>query len=154
MVEEKIIQDILEEPLKEKGFSLVLVKKHIQDGALTLEIILDREEAISLDDIIEMSNFIGELLDKKNIGDEAYTLDVSSLGVEKPIPIEKLKEKVGSYVHLTLNKSYKGFDELEGTLLESPKEKEIVLSFNQKGQIKKASLNLNDIQKARYAVKF
>ena len=46
------------------------------DGENTLTIILDRDEIISLNEVVMATRIINPILDKLNIIDESYTLDV------------------------------------------------------------------------------
>lgn len=154
MIEEKVIQEWISPLLEEMNYTLISIKKSVAKNEVTLQIVVDKEEPISIDDIVEVSEKIGELLDEKDVGDTSYTLDVSSLGIEKPIALSSLKKKVGAYVHLTLKEPYKGYQELEGSLEEAAQEDVIAIKVNFKGQIKIVSIPLSHIEGARYAVKF
>ena len=116
MAEEKI-KNLLQGPLAEIGYELVSVKIS-QGKEKSLNVVVDRVEPISLDDIVFVSSLVSEILDKEDPIEGAYTLDVSSLGAEKPIALEKLHLYQGHYVSLHLSTPYKGENILEGTLSE------------------------------------
>lgn len=153
MEEEKKVREILEAPLKEKGFDLCSVSYHQSKEGPKLEVVVDRVDPIGLDDIVALSESISSLLDASDPIEGAYTLDVSSLGAEKPIALEKLPLYLGKYVALHLSHPYQGENNLEGTL-ESVDGESVSLSYSQKGRRKVASFPRADVDKARLAIKF
>lgn len=152
MKEEEIIVSLLQEPLKKLGYDLVEVR--LKGGKeKTLSIVVDRVEPISLDDIVNVSEAVSALLDEADPIESAYTLDISSLGAEKPIALEKLGEYVGRYVNLHLSNPYQGENILEGTI-ESIDEEILVLKLVIKGKAKNVELKRSNIDKARLAIQF
>lgn len=153
MEEENKVTSLLEQPLKEKGFDLSSVHYHNSSEGMKLEVVVDRVEPIGLEDIVALSGFISDLLDAQDPIKGSYTLDVSSLGAEKPIALGKLGLYVGKYVNLHLSHPYKGENILEGTL-EKIEEGQLTLSFLRKGKKNEASFPVSDVDKARLAIKF
>lgn len=153
MKETDAVKDMLEPILAKEGYSLASISLSKEEGELTLHVFVDRDEPISLDDIVKVSNIINPILDENDPIKQSYTLDVSSLGAEKPIKLETLEKYVGSYINLHLSHPYKGENILEGDLLET-KEEEITLGIRDKSKIKKVILKRADIDKARLAIKF
>lgn len=153
MKETDAVKDMLEPILAKEGYSLASISLSKEEGELTLHVFVDRDEPISLDDIVKVSNIINPILDENDPIKQSYTLDVSSLGAEKPIKLEALEKYVGSYINLHLSHPYKGENTLEGDLLET-KEEEITLGIRDKSKIKKVILKRADIDKARLAIKF
>ena len=153
MEEENKIASLLEQPLKEKGFDLYSLLYHNTSEGMKLEVVVDRVEPIGLEDIVSLSGFISDLLDKSDPIQGAYTLDVSSLGAEKPIALDKLHLYLGKYVNLHLSHPYKGENILEGTL-DKIEEGIVILSYRAKGKLVEAAFPQKDIDKARLAIKF
>ncbi len=147
------LRKIVEEELGKLGYRLHSLRlTHGKDGSL-LRIEIDREEPISLEDIVEASEALGRAFDEKDPIEGAYTLDVSSLGAEKPIPVEELPKKAGAYVLLSLLHPVDGENELEGTLL--PMEGDsLLLEWNRKGRKKRSEIPLSEVREARHAIKF
>lgn len=147
------LKDIAEEALGKLGYRLHSLRlSHGKEGSL-LRIEIDREEPISLEDIVEASEALGAALDEKDPIEGAYTLDVSSLGAEKPIPVEDLPNKAGAYVLLSLLHPVDGENELEGTLLPSEGDS-LLLEWNRKGRKKRSAIPLSEVREARHAIKF
>ena len=151
MEELEQVKSIISEEIAKKGFDLYSFKYLAKKK--TLEIVVDRVEPINLDDITGISNIISELLDIHDFTEDAYTLDVSSLGVEKPISLEKLDQYVGKYVNLHLSNPYKGLNTIEGNL-DLVDENNVVVSYKDKTRVIKCELTRKDIDKARLAIKF
>ena len=143
------IKQLINNLLKEDNYQLYSLKFRNS----ILEVVIDSNHSIGLNDIVEVSNKISTLLDTNDFTNSAYTLDVCSLGAEKPINIDKLNNYIGEYVALHLSNPYKGENDLEGTILEI-KEEILILSYRVKTRSLKASIPLKDIQKARLAIKF
>ena len=108
------VQEGLKEKLNEIGYDLYSFK--FLAKTRMLEVIVDRDEEINLDDITCVSEVISTYLDEHDFTDNPYTLDVSSLGVEKPISVEKLDKYVGKYINIHLSHPYQGENILEGNL--------------------------------------
>ncbi len=153
MEEENKIASLLQQPLKEKGFDLYSVVYHNSSEGMKLEVVVDRVEPIGLEDIVSLSGFISDILDESDPIQGAYTLDVSSLGAEKPIALDKLPLYIGKYVNLHLSHPYKGENILEGTL-EKIEEGNLTLSYRAKGKLVQATFPEKDVDKARLAIKF
>ncbi len=153
MEEENKIASLLQQPLKEKGFDLYSVVYHNSSEGMKLEVVVDRVEPIGLEDIVSLSGFISDLLDESDPIQGAYTLDVSSLGAEKPIALDKLPLYIGKYVNLHLSHPYKGENILEGTL-EKIEEGNLTLFYRAKGKLVQATFPEKDVDKARLAIKF
>ena len=141
----------IEETISPLGYSIYQIKYHVVEKEKLLSIIVDHEEDIDLNRISEVSDIISAKLDELDPIEEAYTLDVSSLGAEKPIDIDKLEKYVGRKVNLHLSHPYQGENYLEGILKEVD-EKEVILHVQVKAKMKDIILNRLHIDKARLAV--
>ena len=66
MEEEKRAIKALEGPLKEKGYTLYEVKFRQSKEGPKLEVIVDRDDPISLEDIVSLSDFVSRALDEED----------------------------------------------------------------------------------------
>ncbi len=153
MKEESEIFEALKPPLADIGYELIEVTLRGPSGAQTLSIVVDAPRPISLEDIVMVSEKVSTLLDELDPIEDPYTLDVSSLGAEKPIKLERLDEYVGSYVNLHLSHPYKGENVLEGTLI-AITEDTLTLRLRVKTKTVDVPLARNTIDKARLAIEF
>lgn len=150
---EKKVTALLEQPVAELGYEVAKVNLRSSKQGLTLEIFIDRDEPISLDDIVKVSEKINEVLDANDPISAPYTLDVSSLGAEKPIKVERLSHYVGKYVNVHITQPINGMNIIEGELAECDEEK-TVITYREKTRVKKVEIPTKDIDKARLAIKF
>ena len=147
--EKKIFDDLL--PLvAELGYELKEVRLS-GTKSKTLSVVVDRVDPISLEDIVLVSEKVSAYLDEADPIKDAYTLDVSSLGAEKPIELPRLSEYVGRYVNLHLSHPFKGENVLEGTLL-SCDEENLTLRIKDKSLRKDIGLPRKDVDRARLAI--
>jgi len=71
--------------LEEMGLELVEVQYRREQSGWVLRLIIDREDGVTLDDCTSVSREISQLLDIEDIIDQAYTLEVSSPGLDRPL---------------------------------------------------------------------
>ena len=149
----ELIKSIIEPRLNELGYELYSLKNRREGKDIILEVIVDRVSPINMDDILNVTNEINTLLDEKDPIEEAYVLDISSLGAEKPLKVENLKDYIGSYIHLHMINPVDGYNIIEGEL-ESVDENTLSLSYKVKTRVKHLSCELKNIYKIRLAIKF
>lgn len=145
------VKSLITKRLDEIGYELYSLRYIAKTK--TLEVVVDRVDPINLDDITNVSNEISLILDLHDFTEDSYTLDVSSLGVEKPIDINKLDLYVGKYVNVHLSNPYKGLNTIEGNLV-STDENNVQIVYKNKTRDVKCDINKKDIDKARLAIKF
>ena len=119
----------------------------------TLSLVVDREQDIDMEAIVSITNVLNSYLDELNPFEKAYTLDVSSLGAEKPLKVEKLNAYVGKYVHVHLINPIKGENIYEGDLT-SVNTDTIVITYRNKTRSISLEINKENISKIRLAIKF
>lgn len=72
------IRKLLEKDVEASGVSIDSIKLERENNNLYLKIVIDRDEIIDIDKCVEVTNIINPLLDKADLIDESYTLDVST----------------------------------------------------------------------------
>jgi len=75
----------LEPELAEQGFELVEAEFEQQGSRRILRLYIDRDGGVTLDDCAAASQFVGALLDAKELVDGAYVLEMSSPGIDRPV---------------------------------------------------------------------
>ena len=153
MLDLELIKGEITKLLSNEGYELTDFgfEKMGNDAILSIEI--DREASITMDDIVEVSGKISDLLDAIDKSSDAYMLDISSSGIEKKIKLEDLKNRINEYVSLELIEPVKGATEIAGTIVDANDE-EITVTYFLKGAPKKSVINLKNISIARKAIKF
>ena len=148
-MELKELEKLVEKTLLESGYELVSLSMTNK----TLSIVVDRVSPIDMEAIVEVTHVLNQLLDEVDPIEGEYTLDVSSLGAEKPLKVEKLADYINSYVNVHLINPINGENIYEGDLV-SVSEDNIQLSFRQKTRIKTVDIQKSNISKIRLAIKF
>ncbi|MCR5506149.1 MAG: ribosome maturation factor RimP [Bacilli bacterium] len=147
------LTNLIKEKLTSINYELVNLSIKKEKGDSVLSIIVDRVEPIDMEAIVEVSNVLNAYLDELDPFDNPYTLDVSSLGAEKPLKIEELGAYVNRYVHIHLINPIEGENIYEGNL-DSVNEDSIKLSYKIKTRNKVVDIKKENISKARLAIKF
>ncbi|MCW2277899.1 ribosome maturation factor RimP [Heliophilum fasciatum] len=99
---EQQVSEWLQPILDELGLELVDVEWLKEGGAWYLRIFVDKEEGIDLDDCQEVSRRLDEILEREDPVPQAYSLEVSSPGIERPLKKDRDFERfAGSAVRIT-----------------------------------------------------
>ena len=147
------LETLLKEKLLTLGFELYSLNLNVTKGEKTLSIVVDRVEPIDMDTIVNLSHQLNEYIDEIDPIEEGYTLDISSLGVEKPLKIEDLDKYVDRYINVHIINPINGENIYEGTLTEV-NENNIIVSYRQKTRVKTVDIAKSNISKIRLAIKF
>ncbi|MCL6457498.1 MAG: ribosome maturation factor RimP [Gorillibacterium sp.] len=113
-----IIEAITLQFLEENGFELVDVE-YVKEGRnYFLRVYVDKEGGIDIDDCSRVSEYISTVLDENDPITEAYFLEVSSPGAERPLkkPQDYVKAE-GKQVLVTTHEPVDGLKEFEGKLV-------------------------------------
>ena len=131
--------------------------EYVKEGkSWFLRIYADKPGRIEIDDCAAISEQISEHLDsiKPDPFPEAYFLEVSSPGAERPLKTDQaLREAVGEYVHLDYYAPQHGAKSHEGTL-EAVTDDKVTLTVQIKTVKKQLEIERQAIAKARLAIKF
>ena len=140
------IKEELNRYITEKGLKLFEVTYQKKDSTLT--VLLD--EKLKMDELEEISNDLSSFLDGyADEFEDNYFLDVSTVGVERPIRNEdELKEAIGEYIYVKTKEN-----EYYGTL-SSYNNGVMNLKIKDKTREKDVSVEYQKAKKVRYAVRF
>lgn len=98
MAEEKKIRELAESLLTDKTHFLVAVEISTTGGrGRKVRILMDGDEGISIDDCVALSRALGEQIEEKGLmDDDAYTLEVSSPGLDHPLEsVRQYRKNIG-----------------------------------------------------------
>jgi ribosome maturation factor RimP len=95
---------LLEPVVAAAGFDLEDVELRSVGRRTLVRVLVDGENGITLDDIATVSQAVSDSLDADDpLGDEPYTLEVSSPGVDRPLTLPRhWRRNVGRLVAVTL----------------------------------------------------
>jgi ribosome maturation factor RimP len=80
-----VLRHAIEPLLLTEGMSLVDLEWHRRGRHWVLTLFIDKEGGVSLDDCAHISRQVGAHIEVDNLIDHAYTLEVSSPGLDRPL---------------------------------------------------------------------
>lgn len=154
MIDKRMVIQLAEEKLASSGNYLVDVE--IQPGNVII-VEIDNDEAVCIDDCVELSRFIEEHLDRDS---EDFELEVGSAGITSPFKILRQYQKnIGKEVEVLLASGMK----LTG-ILKSADENGIVLTVEKQVKPEGAKRKItveedlaytyNEIKSTKYLIRF
>ncbi|MCG7419906.1 ribosome maturation factor RimP [Macrococcoides goetzii] len=146
------VEEIVTPIVESLGFELVDVE-YVKEGPdYYLRIAIDKPGGIDIADCALASEHISEVMDKEDPITEAYFMDVSSPGAERPLKKEKDYENaVGNNIYVKLYEPIAGDKEWIG-ILEQYNEEFITINAKIKTRTKTIEIDRKKIAKIRRAV--
>ena len=142
------IEEDFKKIVEELGYELVYVEYVKEGPEWYLRYFIDSPNGIDINDCEKVSRYVETILDEKEYITGQYILEVSSLGLERPLRNEKdYKDFIGSLIEVHLFKGIEKKKHLRG-ILKSYDEK-LVLEVNgkfieiEKENISKANLTID-----------
>ncbi len=115
---EKKVEELVLPIMEENGFELVDIEFVKEGPNWYLRIFADKEGGITIDDCEVISKALAQRLDEKDPIEQAYILEVSSPGIDRPLKKEEdFVRFAGEIVDVKLYKPYEGKKEHQGQLL-------------------------------------
>lgn len=144
------VEDLVQPYLSSNGFELVDIEYVKEGGNFFLRIFVDKEGGIDIDDCGRISEYVSEQLDKNDPITDAYFLEVSSPGAERPLKKqEDVRKAIGKNVFLTTYEPISGAKEFEGLLLAFDGENAVVRTGK-----KEYTIPYTKVASARLAIVF
>jgi ribosome maturation factor RimP len=112
-----LVYKLVEPVVMKNGMELVDVEFVKEGSNQYLRLFLDKDGGVNLDDCEQISKIASELLDKEDPIKQAYFLEVSSPGVDRPLKKEKDFQKYQGYqVMVKTYSPFEGKKKLRGKL--------------------------------------
>lgn len=137
-------------------FDLVDIEFVKEGKSWYLRVYIDKPGGVTIEDCAEASDQISEKLDSLDPDPfpEAYFLEVSSPGAERPIKTsDDWQRAVGQYIHISLYASVDGQKVFEGTL-DDYSGTDLTLTYMAKTRKISKQFDVKQIGFARFAIKF
>lgn len=113
------MQSILASAVEAAGYELVGSELHRKGRYSVLRVYIDKEGGVTADDCAKASRQIGAVLDVENPITSAYSLEVSSPGLDRPLYTrEQYQRFVGQVIKLRLRVPQNAQRQFSGILLE------------------------------------
>jgi ribosome maturation factor RimP len=126
---EQQVEALVAPAIAEQGLELVDIE-YVKEGAYWyLRLYIDKDTGVDIDDCSNVSHLVSGILDKKDPISQAYMLEVSSPGLERPLKKEAdFHRFAGKLVRVLTKQPYQGYQEFTGYLVELIND-EIVLEY-------------------------
>jgi ribosome maturation factor RimP len=90
------------------GFELADISAPVVGGRLTLRLFVHSPNGVTLDDCARISRSVSEKLDMDDPIESRYTLEVSSLGLDRPlVTVKDYQRRIGETVKLAFSENGK-----------------------------------------------
>lgn len=123
-------------------------------GARILRIIATKEPYMTIDDSSELNRLISDELDRVDLIQEQYYLEVASEGLEKELKTDQDMEKaLGKYICIKTYEKIEGKKEIYGDLISYDNDR-VVINADMKGISRQTEIERSKINLIRTAVKF
>ncbi|AXX64380.1 MAG: ribosome maturation factor RimP [Lactobacillus sp.] len=147
----------LAQPLLEShGFYLVDIEYVKEGPSWYLRLYIDKPGGIDIEECALINQELSDKLDatEPDLIDNAYFLEVSSPGAERPLKTESdLKMAIGQYIHVSLYQKQNNQKIFEGTLLDYDAEY-LNLEYKNKTRRQKIKILRKNIAAMRLAIEF
>ncbi len=90
----EVVAQLLEKTVNDMGFSLYDVEYQKEQGAWVLTLFIDKEGGVDIDDCEAVSRAVEPILDEKDPIADSYFLSVSSIGLDRPLKLDKDFERM------------------------------------------------------------
>ncbi len=135
---ETTVLDLCEKTAEEQGVYVVDVTSKKENSQRILRIFIDKEGGVGLDDCETFSRAIEPILDEKDPIKEAYSLEVSSPGVDRKLTEDReFNYYIGRKVSVKLYKGVDGKKEFDGILTEYNSGTAVIETEEEKISVKK-----------------
>jgi len=104
--------------VNQSGAELIDIIYRREAGTMVLRLIVDKPGGITLDELTAINRHVGDDLDKSNVVSDAYTLEVSSPGLDRALKTRKDYERaMGRTVRVHTYGPVDGMSEFIGSLV-------------------------------------
>ncbi|MBM3252907.1 MAG: ribosome maturation factor RimP [Candidatus Omnitrophica bacterium] len=148
---EKKLKELIEPFLSQREVELVEFSFRRRAGTLSLTLLVDRPEGITINECAEINEELSRLLDREVLIEEHYILEVSSPGLDRSLINDAdFKRVLNKLVRIVTSKSISGVNVVVGTLKEfNVEEIKIILEDGQELIIPR-----NIIARAKLEIRF
>jgi len=150
------VHDLIVPILDQNHFELVDIEFVKEGSSWYLRVFIDKPNGIDLEDCALVNDALSEKLDSIDPDPipQAYFLDVSSPGAERPLKKEAdFQKALGEYIHISLYQAVDGEKIYQG-ILKALDQETLTLAIKIKTRQKEVTFNRKEIAKARLAIEF
>ena len=111
------IQHIVSPLLEQDGYEFVELEYRRENTGWVVRLFVDKDGGITIDDCTHISRRVGDVLEVKDIIPTAYTLEISSPGLDRPLKSENdFKRAIDNRVAVLTTETLDGKNSFNGLL--------------------------------------
>ena len=135
--------------LSSHGMELVDIIYRRESPGMVLRLLVDTHDGITIEQCEKLNQYLNETLDKENVIEGHYVLEVSSPGLDRPLRTDRDFERViGKELIITTFEPIDAKRTLEGKLISSDKENIVIDALDKnitipRNKIAKATLDID-----------
>ncbi|MDD5680941.1 MAG: ribosome maturation factor RimP [Candidatus Omnitrophica bacterium] len=97
------VNELISRYLEENKIDLVDITYKREQGGMVLRLLVDTPEGVTIAECEALNNYLSEVLDKGNVMEEHYLLEVSSPGLDRPLTTDKdFARSMGKVLDITV----------------------------------------------------
>ncbi|MCX5686690.1 MAG: ribosome maturation factor RimP [Candidatus Omnitrophica bacterium] len=144
------VKELIPSYLEENNIELVDITYKREQGGMTLRLLVDTPEGITIAECEALNNYLSEVLDKENAIEEHYLLEVSSPGLDRAITTDRdFARSIDKALDITTYEPIDGKRTLAGKLIGMDKDNIVIEADDVSTVIPKAK-----IAKAKLRIEF
>jgi ribosome maturation factor RimP len=121
------VREMAEVYLKDHGIEIIDIVFRREGPVLVLRIVADTLEGITVSECTGLNKFLSEALDREDVIQDRYTLEVSSPGLDRPIKTDRdFERSMGKELEFTTFEAIDGRKTHEGMLIGIDKENVVI----------------------------
>jgi ribosome maturation factor RimP len=142
------VKELISGYAADHGIELVDVIYRRESPGMVLRLLVDTAEGITIEECEDLNKYLSEVLDKENVIEDHFVLEVSSPGLDRALKTDRDFERVvGNELMITTFEPIEGKRVIEGKLISSDKEKILVEAVDKtitvpRAKIAKATLKI------------
>ena len=150
---EKRVRELVEEKIADKPNLFIVDIKMLPNGKLT--ILLDGDNGIGIDDCAAVSRHVGFHLEEENVIDSAYTLEVSSPGLDAPLTsIRQYLKNIGRNLAIKMADGTKREGRLSSITEDAIVIEEKIKEKGKKAEVIESVIPVNQITETKVLISF
>ena len=133
------VKMIVTDYISARGMELVDIIYRREQQGMVLRLLVDTAEGVTLAECEDLNNFLSDELDKEDVMQEHFILEVSSPGLDRPIvSYDDFRRAIGKALNITTYAPVDGKREHSGVLLGMDKDSIVIESSGVSAAIPKS----------------
>lgn len=147
------VRELVEEKIADKPDLFIVDIKMQPSGKLV--ILVDGDKGIGIDDCVAISRHVGYHLEEENVIDRAYTLEVSSPGIDMPLTsLRQYVKNVGRNLSIKMSDGARREGVLTGLTEDAVIIEEKIKEKGKKAQIIESIIPIEEIMETKVLISF